>query len=366
MQTSILSLVLALGLPGAPSCNSQQQPLPREEQNPPAATHHDDDADEEDADDKDGEDADEMDADAKLELAKVEEQECTDSKAKSGDCCEGEKQLKALGYTQGGKVVHLKEKDIDGKVQKVTIEPGSTVVLETKNGKQVVMHSQGPGTVNLIPADPDMRMYALGGLLSQGQPAPQPQDERVRELEKRVRELEAQLRERDGQGDMPGRTARRAPERYLAQAEAERAHAAEMREHLGAQAREFAEQARRQADEIREQAEVYRRQALEQSRKWRMYPGATAPEAPEAGELPEVPPAGAWWSGTPGQTAPMAKVPKPPKAARLPKTPVAPSPAAQQELQAMLEQMRAQMDEIRAQMQDLREELQKAPQHQLR
>ena len=363
-------MVLALGLPGAPSCNAQQQPLPRESQNPPAAA--------DDCDDEEEEDADEMDADDELELAEVMEQECSDPKSKTADSCDA--QLKQLGYLQGGKVVRLKEKDLSGKPHELTIEPGSTVILETKNGKQVVMHTPGPGSVSVTPGDPEPGIYTLGSLFKQSQPAPQAQDDRVRELEQRVRELEAQLRERDGQHEGPkGGIARRAPAQ--AQAEAERARAAEIRQHFNAQAREFAEQARRQADELRRQAEVFQKQYREQAQQWRVMqggvdgePGVMAlPRAhtfhltpPEAAEAPEVPHPDGWWSRTPGATAPLALPPagpKPPKAAKPPK---APTPHQAHELQAMLEQMRAQMDEIRAQMQALRDELQKAPQHSLR
>jgi hypothetical protein len=84
----------------------------------------------------------------------------------------------------------------------------------------------------------------------------------------------------------------------------------------------------------------------------------TAPEAPEAGELPEVPPAGAWWSGTPGQTAADGEGPQAAEGRLAPEDAGGSEPRyfgfSQQEVcRRLLEQMRAQMDEIRAQMQDL-------------
>jgi hypothetical protein len=412
MQTPILILMLAFGVPGANSCTAQQQSLPRVGQTPaPAAetTQHPVVADQNDGDDDD--DAREADDDSEgaeamaeqSETAAQEALELDGAQAKS-DCqakCQGQGSCQTgaapqLGgvlapsanqhsLTLGGNVVRLNEKDLQAGVQNLCVQPGSTVILETKNGKQVVLRTEGLGgglTTNMT------SVPTLTGLFAQSQPTPQSQDDRVRELEKRVSELEAQLRERDnprGQAAPRGYTLRSPQGR--AEAEAERARASELREHLSAQARDNARQMREQAEELRVQAEQLRRHALEQAEQYRMHyqvgnepfvwtqpsqptprvalpkaPGT--PEAPEAAEAPEAPPTGLWGESTPAPPRAMRfKTPKPPKPAKAPKMA---APEQAHELREMMEQMRVQMEEMRVQMKALRDELQNAPQREMR
>jgi hypothetical protein len=412
MQSSFLILSLALGLPGAPACKSQQQELPRVGQNPsccqqtPAATAHaeSDDSDADDGADAD-DDADEMDGD-EMEMEVADADDCA-SAEEPKDCC---------AKVQG----HLTLDGLGGQVHTLTIQPGSAVIVETKDGKHVKLRTQTPSPLAAMVLDESTQPMLLGAL---AQAAPQSQDARVRELEQRVRELEAQLRERDGQPsrNAPRTFARMAPQMrsesqaLREQSEAQRAEAQELRARVSAQARDYAQQARRQAQEMRRQAEVMREQALEQAKRWhvqsrdagtqelfrwkaevapeggaatapapdlfvelpRFAVDAPAPEVPEVLDLPgapecapapqaeavPVPPATSWSSSTPAPRAKSSKGQKSPKSVQLPKIA---EPGHMQDMKAMMDQMRAQMEEMREQMRALREELQNAPQRELR
>src|SRR5258706_2298000 len=299
MQTSILTLLLALGLPGANSCNAQQQGLPRVGQTPPATTQGEEPtppvADSEDADEPeemDADDADEAGAEMfEIAATDAEDSPCPEAQAKS-DCkahCKGSGSSQAgdnsmLGMTlqsgelpylyagdlaQDGQVLRLKEGDLNGKVKKLTLQPGSTVILETKNGKQVVVRTQGLG--GTLGTTETLSVPTLAGLFASGQAAKQSQDDRVRELEQRVRELEAQLRERDGQprAGQPFQIWPKANAEAREKAAEERAQARELRGRMSAQARDYAKQARQQAEEERKKAEEIQKQALEQADVWR-------------------------------------------------------------------------------------------------
>lgn len=383
MQISILTLMLALGLPGANPCNAQQQGLPPVGQTPPVAT-----SGEQTPVVTDSTDADEP-----------EEMDADDELGEAGEM------LELPEIAAGDELERL-----DGKLQQLTIQPGSTVILETKDGKQVVLRAQGPGGIGIGQAGEGRGLMAFRGLSGLAQAAPQNQDDRVRQLEQRVRELEAQLRERDD------RAAPMAPKAFSlwapkvrAEAEAERAQAQELRARMGDQARNLAAQARRQAEGVRKQGALMRKQALEQAEQWRVYaqgqpgpdilrwklepapeggaastpapdifvevqpgqPNTPAPPTPEtaptpgAVEVPESPPA-AWWSTTPAPDAVRMKLFKALKAPKGAGMPRAAAPEHLQEMQQMLNDMRGQMDEMRAQMQTLREELQNAPRRELR
>lgn len=450
MQISILSLMLAFGLPGANSCSAQQQGLPRVGQTPPAVTDQadshpaaekpdaDDDADAPEApearEDEGGAMAESAEAAAEAGAAMAEsnadeadeapepmefEFNAFGSADKAPACpgceakCEGQGvQRGTLGwatstrtpdgyvvYGQGqggtltldGKVVHLNEQDLQKNGQTVTIEPGSTVILETKNGKKVVLRPQGGAEMRSFPlAMPGM--LSMKGMSGMAQAAPQSQDGRVRELEQRVRELEAALRERDGRSrnadELPRTNTPEAQDPFAddhargkAMREAERERAHEMRERMSQQAREMAEQARKQAADVRKQAEIYREQARAQAQQWRAYAedwqnqnGWKVRIAPQAGQppmpapnvlvAPEPPDA-----PEPAIAAPKAEPAQPPAGAfrmRAPRAAQPPPPAHVQEMHAMLEEMKTQMQELREQMQALRDELQNAPKHDMR
>ncbi|MBK7643028.1 MAG: hypothetical protein IPJ19_08245 [Planctomycetes bacterium] len=404
MQTSILMMMLALGLPGANSCNTQQ-PLPRvaqtagpgqavaKVQDAPKPAVEDSDADEdmdEIAEVDDGDDGDdaaeafemdevpEMDeadeADASFEMEEMA-QDC----GTGGGCCDEAKTAPAPALTL---------RNGTG-VQTLTIEPGSTVILQTRDGKRVKLDTQhlALGNEQVAGMAGTQAMSSLAGL---ARLAPQMrssnQDNRVRELEQRVRELEAQLRERDGQNQTPSaRTFLRFGQQSHELGRQERARADELRQRMGEQARELAEHAREQAQSMREQAQVYRRQAQDQAQQWRkqIEEGASGgawifpapPDAP-AGAAPAVPPEapqpGSVWSLAPLPNG--AGVPSAPRAfaLRTPRTPQAaatPTPSAPehvQEMKSLLDDMRKQMDEMREQMRELREELQNAPQREMR
>ena len=439
MQTSILSVLLALGLPGANSCSAQQQPLPRVGQTPPAATQGGEEkpaaAEEADADEPKEMDADEAtDSDeAMAGIAEIQAEKSASDEARASAGCQAKCQGAGSCNTQpmpsigqlfksgeplgaragtlalGGEVLHYDENDPN--VQKLTIRPGSTVVIKTKNGEQVVLRAENGQALGSISTSESTPLMAVGSLGYAGQAAPQSSDERVRELEKRVRELEAQLRERDGQ-------AARAPQPFElrtsqahadahAKAELERAQAREMRERMVAQARDQAAMARKQADEIRRQAEIYRKQALDQQNLWRsdsqdaqgngfyVWKAPKAPKAPKPKvaqkgpdvyvqaepEIPGLPPVAA--PDAPAAPAPGVAAPEAPEVYSTSPTPNAPrargwksmsAPQAgnafgaerAQELQSMLNEMRRQMDEMREQMQALRQELERAPQRDMR
>jgi hypothetical protein len=465
MQISILSLMLAFGLPGANSCSAQQQGLPRVGQTAPVASQNQtpdvadstDGVEDSDADDAKGDDAEPMEVEGSAMAESEEAPEAPESpefeiaglggsdfvvegtppcdthcESKCEAKCEGACESKSGGLgsssdafgsvqsgstldgrgivystSQGGKVVHLKEKDLQGKGKTVTIEPGSTVILETKNGKQVVLRSESGSTLHTKPLAAS-GLLTLNGLFANAQATPQAnQGDRVRELERRVRELEAQLRERDGQSkrsndafgwggassseDRDLYEEKRTEER--ARASAERARAGQMRAQMSQQSRQIAEQARKQAEDMRKQAAELREQALEQAHVWHMQtpepdggwkvlvapragkrtptapavvavpelPDAPSPASatparpPEMAPMPGQPPAGAFWSTTPSPSAPRIA-----RAARAPQAEHA------QEMHAMLEEMKAQMQEMREQMQALRDELQNAPKREMR
>ena len=451
MHTSILSLMLAFGLPGANSCSAQQQGLPRVGQTPPVATSQEEtpvvaDTTEESESSEADEPSDEVfemepaaepmeEADEAPEALEPMEMDIVgfggaestppcDTKCESK--CEGSSdcqpqtqgQLGSLfttitpdGRVQNGHVLHVKEKDLGGQGQTLTIAPGSTVILETKNGKQVTLRSQLGTTAMTAPlAMNGTGTFSFGGFAGMPQAAPQGDNQRVRELEQRVRELEAQLRERDGQrghsSDAFGWGPAAAPEAHArdeekyaedrARAGAERARAGEMRARMSQQSREIAQQARKQAAEMRAQADELRQQAIEQSRQWHArvedgqnqphwkvlavprgvqppapdarapvavpdVPGVPSPAIAEMKPLPGMapapvePPPGGYWMRTPNPNAPRTA-----RAARAPQAEHA------QEMHAMLEEMKAQMQEMREQMQALREELQNAPKREMR
>ncbi len=425
MQTSILTLMLAFGLPGANSCTAQQQGLPRVGQTPPVATQGEEPTpavtESEDADEPAEMDADEADdapgADAEMfEIATTDAEDsgCPEAQSKpdcqahcegSGSCNTGSDAMLGRLMQLGG-VGHAENLALDGKVQRLTIQPGSTVIIEAKNGKQVVVRSEG--LAGGLASTETLSVPTLSGLFA-SQATKQGQDDRVRELEQRVRELEAQLRERDGH-------ARTTPQPFQlwapqGQTEArekaaeERAQVREMHERMSAQARDYAKQARQQAQEMRKQAEQMQKQALEQSELWRAHawdsqgkdpikwkaikvpraaaaapsdpdvfvqvpppqpepPVAVAPEAtPAPGGMAASEPPQAWWSSTPAPNAPRARALRTPRPARSGQSLDA---EHAQEMQKMLGDMRRQMDEMREQMQALREELQRAPQRELR
>jgi hypothetical protein len=434
MQTSILSVLLALGLPGANSCSAQQQGLPRVGQTPPVATQGEEPqpavAEKEDADEPEEMDADAPEAPEIMEVDQAESldepmAEIAEIQAGKSACkahCEGSgscntqsspqlggllrsadlAKVHAESLALGGQVVHVDENDLDGNVQKLTIQPGSTVILKTKNGKQVLLRAQSGGALQSTGNIESTPLMALSGLGYTTQAEPQKRDDRVRELEQRVRELEAQLRERDGQaGGEPqpftlwGNQAQGEAREKAAE---ERAQARELHQRISAQMREQAAQVRQQADEIRRQAERYQKQAVEQQNLWRaqsqdsqpneFYKWKTpkppkapraakaAPAAPDvfveaapvapgmpAEAAPEVPPTPGVYNIAPAPSAPRTHAMRPPLP---PRAGTGMGGEHVQELQSMLNDMRRQMDEMREQMQALRQELERAPQREMR
>jgi len=391
MQSSILILMLALGLPGANSCNAQQQGLPRVGQAPPApvteepkpavveqADAEDSDSDA-DADAKEDSDADEMTVEP-MEIELPDMQEIgTPEEAQSG-CTEQKGQRITLDNTSG----HC---------QTLRVGPGSTVILETRNGKPLQFKTQTMSPLgamvlrdNLAPlAAMDGRMMAL----AQAAPQSQSQDDRVRELEQRVRELEAQLRARD---ENPPRAHARSSNslgyvgaygggQARAEAEAERNLVHEMQAQAHSQARQYAEQARKQAAEIRAQSEELRKHVLDQAGHWKVYagearkgrsayiaeaPGIAARVPPACEPCPPCDPAEACQPVAPPDAPGASATPAPATRMRSSNGPAAGAMPRMDDMRAMMEQMRAQMDEMREQMKSLRDELQRAPQRELR
>jgi hypothetical protein len=437
MQTSILSVLLAFGLPGANSCSAQQQGLPRVGQTPPAATQGEEPkpavADKEEADEEEVDEPMEMNADEAedvdeplAEIAEIKaEKDAGQSHCQGSGSCEAQSgpqlgrvsqptepsRARAGSLALGGGMVNVEGEmvyvdgdDSDGNVQRVTIAPGSTVIVKCKNGEQVVLRAHGADALQNTSSSEHLPLMALPGFAYTTQSEPQKNDDRVRELEQRVRELEAQLRERDGQAAArsPLASKQRSDQAHAEareQAAQQRAQMRELQQRMSAQAREQAAQARKQADDIRRQVEMYQEQALEQQKLWRAdsqdgqpkefsgWKTQKAPKPPKAPRLvtpapapapdvaveaaPEPPatpgmpaPEGANVYGVaPGQAAPRAHAPRTPTP---PRANTGPGGEHVQELQQMLNEMRRQMDEMREQMQSLRQELERAPQREMR
>lgn len=378
MQTSILTLMLALGVPGANSCNAQQQGLPRVGAPPPPAVSETvqakpapapelAEAEEVEVGDMDVDDAPEAD-----------EMEFEESELAAPPC----EVPTPLPGAQAGTFVYTLRGEAQGGGQSLTLTPGSALILDGAGGNHVKVYAHGGG-------------HAGSPFMAQS--APQNQDERVRELEARVRELEAQLRARDDQRVQRysglGYVGSDNAVRSRALAEEQRARARALGDLNRKQARDYAEQARKQAAEMRQQAEVLRKQLLDESGRWRI---AEIPE--HAIALPPVPcpptaPCAPNSACAPKpQCDPIAPCPQTeecPEVVEVPRVAIAtttphvrvmrrggssgggsgaapaPQAAHAEEMRAMMDDMRKQMDEMRQQMQALREELQNAPKREL-
>jgi len=385
MQSTFLILMLALGLPGANSCNAQQQGLPRVGQTPPAPTTGDqkpviadkEDADDDDADedadtaDMDDEDMDEVaagpmaieipdidieipdmdieipdiDTDA-FEIESPEAPACDDTKAScqgSGSCqkkTDGQigstnasphKWSVAQGEPVPGHVLHFKSGMKPLKLKGFTVKPGSTMVLPGQDGKPLMLQTDGIQG-GLTMADSNGNPF-LGSLISQAKASKQAQDDRVRELEKRVKELEAQLRARDeGAPRASGRSANPlgGERRARAEADDEEQHARVEADHARAMARDIkarvGAQSREYAEQARKQAESIRKMTEEVRKQAEKQAEQWRMKSKELARKHEANGEGGWTS-VPAHEGFHVFTPHPPEAPEAMTAPVPPTPA---------------------------------------